>query len=96
MSNVPTPTTDPHKPPMTQEECEAYILLKGQSGEPVFEIHLVDKEVDQDPTMRTLMNVVSQMIHQGIMGMPFQEAEAARTAKPGPTGIVGANGKPAE
>jgi len=88
MSETPTPdkVESPQLPAMTQQECESYIMLQGQSGKPVFEIHLVDKEVDQDPTMRALMDAVSLMIHQGIMGMPFQEAEAART-KPIITGV---------
>jgi hypothetical protein len=43
MNEVPTPTTDPQKPAMTQEQCEHYIMLQGQKGTPVFEIHLVDK-----------------------------------------------------
>ena len=62
-------------PPMTQEACEAWIMLKGQEGTPVFEIHLVDTEVDKDPTMRALMEALTLMIHQGIMGMPFAESQ---------------------
>lgn len=70
-------TSVPIKPPMTQEECENWILLKSQTGDAVFEIHLVDKEVDQDPTMRALMETITDMIHQGIMGMPFEESQQA-------------------
>jgi hypothetical protein len=82
MNDVPTPTTAPEggprtKPAMTQMECESFIMLAGQSGKPVFEIHLVDKEADQDPTMRALMESVTMMIHNGIMGMPFQESQSA-------------------
>ncbi len=66
---------------MTQEACESWIMLKGQEGNPVFEIHLVDKEVDQDPTMRALMETLTMMIHNGIMGMPFEEANRP-TLKP--------------
>jgi hypothetical protein len=101
MTEVPTPTTNPPsgavpiKPAMTQAECESYIMLQGQTGKPVFEIHLVDKEVDQDPTMRALMDAVTIMIHNGIMGMPFAEAEAARGKEPPPMTIVKPNGKPA-
>jgi hypothetical protein len=97
--DIPTPTTDPKSSsgtiPMTQAECEAFIMLAGQSGKPVFEIHMVDKTVDQDPTMRALMEAVTLMIHQGIMGLPFQESEAARGKEPAPMTIVKPNGKPA-
>lgn len=82
MNEVPTPTTDPQKPPMTQEQCEHYIMLQGQKDTPVFEIHLVDKEVDEDPTMRALLEAVTQMIHKGIMGMPFTEANRPNAPKP--------------
>lgn len=85
---VPTPTTDPNgetppgavplHPPMTQEACENWILLKGQTGERWFEVRILDPEVAEDPTMIALMTTVSEMIFAGIQGMPFTEAEAQR------------------
>jgi len=64
--------------PMTQEECENWIMLKGQSGERWFEIRILDKEVGQDPTMIKLMEITSDMIFKGMMGMPFTESETQR------------------
>ena len=68
----------PIKPVMTQEQCENWILLKGQTGERWFEVRILDEEVGQDPTMIALMEEVSNMIFAGIQGMPFLEAETAR------------------
>ena len=68
----------PIKPVMTQEQCENWILLKGQTGERWFEVRILDEEVGQDPTMISLMETVSDMIFSGIQGMPFMEAEHAR------------------
>ena len=65
------------KPPMTQEEVENWILVKGQRGERWFEIRVLDKEIDQDPTMRALMVALSDMIQKGVMNMPFIEAQHA-------------------
>ena len=44
----------PIRPPMTQEQVEAWIMLKGQSGERWFKIEILDKQVGQDPTMIAL------------------------------------------
>jgi hypothetical protein len=66
------------KPPMTQEEVENWIMLKGQTDERWFEIRILDEEVGQDPTMIALMETVSDMIFRGIKGMPFEESEMAR------------------
>lgn len=65
------------KKPMTQEEVESWIMLKGQYDERWFEIRILDKEVGQDPTARALMEALSDMIHKGVMNMPFMEAQAA-------------------
>jgi hypothetical protein len=64
--------------PMTQQECENWIVLKGQSGERWFELKILDPEVGQDPTMVKLMETVNDMIFQGIQGMPFMESEKQR------------------
>lgn len=92
----------PIRPPMTQEQVEAWIMLKGQSGERWFKIEILDKQVGQDPTMIALMETVSEMIFAGIQGMPFLEAEQARqmgkktdVAKGVRMGIVKPNGDPA-
>lgn len=66
------------KPSMTQEECENWIMLKGQSGERWFEIRILDEEVGQDPNMIKLMEITSDMIFKGMMGMPFTESETQR------------------
>jgi len=66
------------KPPMTQEQCENWIQVKGQTGERWFEIRILDDEVGQDPTMIALMEIVSDMIFKGIKGMSFTESEVAR------------------
>jgi len=91
----------PIKPPMTQEQVEAWIMLKGQNKERWFEIRVLDPEVDAEPNMRALMETLSDMMQQGILGMPFMEAEGARkkvklsaVSKGVKQGIVGQNGKP--
>ena len=66
------------KKPMTQEQVENWIMLKGQTDERWFEIKILDEEVGQDPTMIALMEVVSDMIFKGIKGMPFTESEHQR------------------
>ena len=66
------------KTPMTKEQCESWIMLKGQTDERWFKIEILDPEVGQDPTMIALMETVSNMIFAGIQGMPFEEAEYAR------------------
>ena len=68
------------KQPMTQEQIESWIMLKGQTGERWFEIHVLDEEMDADPTMRALLEALSEMIHRGIMDMPFIEAQHASDA----------------
>ncbi len=86
----------PIKPPMTQEQVEAWIMLKGQSDERWFEIRILDEEVGQDPTVIALMETVSEMIFQGVRGMPFTEAEHQRSkvAKGVDLAIVDPTGKP--
>lgn len=64
--------------PMTQEECENWIMLKGQSGERWFRVEILDEEIAKDPTMQALMEAVSDMIFRGIQGMPFAESEYQR------------------
>ena len=71
----------PIKKPMTQQEVENWIMLKGQSSERWFELRILDEEVGQDPTMIALMETVSEMIFSGIQNMPFIEAETARKSK---------------
>jgi hypothetical protein len=44
--------------------------------------------------MRALLEAVTEMIHRGIMGMPFTEANQPNAPKPD-IKIVGKNGKPA-
>lgn len=89
---VPTPTTDPAAiirpagavPPegaMTQEQCENWIMLKGQTGKRWFKLVILDEEIGQDPTIIALMETVSDCIFAGIQGMPFTEAEAERVKK---------------
>ena len=86
--------TNPNKPPtpiaegvkaavaaMTQEECENWIMMKGQNKERWFEVRILDPEVGQDPTMIALMESVSDMIMNGINGMPFLEGEKDRAEK---------------
>ena len=63
--------------PMTQQEVENWIMLKGQSDERWFKIVILDEEVGQDPTAIELMEIVSDMIFKGIKNMPFVEAQAA-------------------
>lgn len=72
------PGAVPLHPPMTQEQCENWIMLKGQTGKRWFKVVILDPEVDDDPTMIALMETVSDMIFAGIQGMPFTEAEAER------------------
>ena len=82
------------KVPMTQEECENYIVLKGQTGVRWFEVRILDPDIQDDPTMAALMESVSDMIFKGIQGMGFTEAETARAkGADNPMKIVGANGK---
>lgn len=71
-------------PPMSQEEVENWILLKGQTEERWFEIRILDPEVGNDPTAVALMTVLSDMINQGIHNMPFLESQAKdqRDGKP--------------
>ncbi len=83
----------PIKPPMTQEEVENWIMLAGQTGKVVFEIHVVDPEIDKDPTMRALLESLTEMIHNGIMGMPFLESNRPKKSKIH-MAIVDAKGKP--
>ncbi len=85
------------KPAMTQEQCENYIMLKGQGAERWFEVRILDPEVADEPVMKMLMETVSDMIFQGMLAMPFTEVEHARVAskQPGPgLAIVDAKGKP--
>lgn len=73
-----TEQSTPIKPPMTKEQVEAWIMLKGQSDERWFKIVILDEEVGQEPNMISLMETVSNMIFAGIQGMPFEEAEHVR------------------
>ena len=65
-------------PSMTQEEVENWIMLKGQSDERWFEIRVLDEKVNEDPVMRALLEALSDMIHKGVMGMPFMESQNQR------------------
>lgn len=73
--------TPPGAVAMTQEQCENWIMLKGQTGERWFKLVILDPEVAEDPTIIALMETVSEMIFAGIQGMPFTEAEAERSKK---------------
>lgn len=65
----------PDPKPMTQEQVESWIMLKGQNpDERWFEIRILDEEVGNDPTAQALMKTVSDMIFKGIAGMPFIES----------------------
>ena len=59
---------------MTQEEIENWILLKGQSGERWFEIRIVDPEVQEQELARTLMETLSDFVHQGVQGLAIEES----------------------
>ncbi len=83
----------PIKPPMTQEEVENWIMLKGQGKDRWFEIHVLDEEVDKEPAMRALMEALSDMMQQGILGMPFLESNRPKKSKVD-LGIVDSNGEP--
>ncbi len=74
MADEPTPI----KPPMTKEQVENWIMLKGQTDARWFKIVILDEEVGQEPNMIALMETVSEMIFAGIQGMPFEEAELVR------------------
>lgn len=64
-------------PPMTQEEVENWILLKGQNPEERwFEMRILDPVVGEDPTAKALMVALSDMINRGVHDMPFLEAQA--------------------
>lgn len=85
----------PIKTPMTQEQCENWIQLKGQTGVRWFEIRILDPEIQDEPAMASLMEAVSEMIFKGIQGMPFTEAEQARAqGADNPMKIVDPSGKP--
>jgi len=71
----------PIKPAMTQEQVESWIMLKGQSDERWFEIRVLDPVVGQDPTMVALMETLSDMMQQGILGMPFLESNNPKKTK---------------
>ena len=68
----------PIRKPMTKQDCENYIMLKGQGNERWFEVRILDEDIGQDPNMLALMETVSDMIFAGMQGMPFNEAELAR------------------
>jgi len=78
-----TEEATPIKPPMTQEQVESWIMLKGQGKDRWFTIRILDDEVGQDPTMIALMETVSDMIFAGIQDLPFQEAEVLRKKQQG-------------
>lgn len=82
MKDVDTRGPIPIKPPMTQQEVENWILLKGQGEERWFEIQILDEEVRDDPTMIALMDTVSEMIYKGMQGMAFTEANKKPDLKP--------------
>lgn len=85
------------KKPMTQEEVENWILLKGQGKKRWFEIRILDKEVDKEPVMRALMEALSDMMQAGILGMPFMEGnrpEKSKVRKGVHMAIVDSKGKP--
>lgn len=71
----------PIKKPMTQQEVENWIMLKGQSEERWFKLVITDDEIGQDPTMIALMETVSDMIFLGIQDLPFQEANLPKKTK---------------
>jgi hypothetical protein len=69
------------KIPMTKDEVESWIMLKGQTGKRWFKIVIVDEEVGQDPTMVALMETVSDMIFAGIQNIPFADMSKAASPK---------------
>ena len=93
-----TEDATPIKPAMTKEDCENFIMLKGQGDERWFKLVILDPEVADEPVMQMLMDTVSDMMFQGMQGMPFTEAEHARVQKLKKTkialAIVDSKGKP--
>lgn len=80
-----TVESDPE--PMSQEEVENWILLKGQNpDERWFEIRILDDKVGQDPTAKRLMAIVSDMIFKGIHDMPFIESQVTSNKNRSPNG----------
>jgi hypothetical protein len=67
---------EPIKKIMTPEEVEAWVMLKGQSDERWFEIRVLDPDMQDEPNLMSLMQVVSDMIFRGIKEMPFIEANS--------------------
>ncbi len=62
------------KKPMTQQDVENYILLKGQSGERWFKLMFVDEEMNHDPTAIALMDSIGNIIQAGIVTMALEES----------------------
>ncbi len=64
---------DTKKTPMTQQEVENWILLKGQSGERWFEFRFIDEEMNKDPTAAALMKSIADVIQGGLVAMALEE-----------------------
>lgn len=65
---------DTRKKPMTQQDVENYILLKGQSNERWFKLTFVDEEMNHDPTATALMESIGNVIQAGIVTMALEES----------------------
>ncbi len=65
---------DVRKKPMTQQDVENYILLKGQSGERWFKLMFVEEEMNHDPTAMALMESIGNIISAGIATMALEES----------------------
>ena len=70
MSNDEQPT----KTPMTTEQIEQWIMLKGQSGKRWFKIEILDEEVAQEPNMIILMDTLSDFIFNGMKEVGIAES----------------------
>ena len=64
---------DTKKTPMTQQEVENWILLKGQSGERWFEFGFIDEDMNKDPTAAALMKSIADVIQGGLVAMALEE-----------------------
>jgi len=78
------------KPPMTLQQVQDFIVLTSQRKERWFEIRFVDEDMNKEPEAIKLMNVISDMVQEGLatemMSEHFQHAKKMNTG-----GSSGAN-----
>ena len=74
-----TKEPDAQKPPMTPEQIQEWIMLKGQGEKRFFKIEILDPDMAQEPNMILLMDTLSDFIYDGMKTAGLAESMGGHT-----------------